>query len=166
MAAAADEALEAPPAKKPAGKLWLVGVLVVTLLGAAGGFLVGKQIVAMVRTSETKAKSSEPAALASPYAGTVVVKELKPIVTNLVEPDSVMIRLQAALVYDTKAVPEGDALAAQIGDDMLAYVKTLTASQIQGASGLQQLKEDLTERASLRSDGKIREVVIETLVVQ
>ena len=56
--------------------------------------------------------------------------------------------------------------AARISDDLLAFVKTLTMAQLQGASGLQHLREDLTERALVRSDGRVREVMIETLVVQ
>ena len=57
-------------------------------------------------------------------------------------------------------------MAAQISDDLVAFAKTLTLSQLQGASGLQNLRDDLNERAAVRSQGKVREVVIETLVVQ
>ena len=58
-------------------------------------------------------------------------------------------------------------MAAQISDDLVAFLKTLTIRQLQGASGLQNLREDLNERApSVRSDGKVTEVVIEALVVQ
>jgi flagellar FliL protein len=48
----------------------------------------------------------------------------------------------------------------------MAYLRTLHLPQLEGASGLQALREDLAERVRLRSGGKVREFVIETLVVQ
>ncbi len=39
-------------------------------------------------------------------------------------------------------------------------------AQVEGASGLQHLREDLNERAVLRSKGAIRELIVESLVVQ
>ena len=75
-------------------------------------------------------------------------------------------RLQTAIVYDRANAQEMDVTAARIDDDLLAFVKTLSLAQIQGASGFQHLREDLNERAIIRSDGHVREVMIETLVVQ
>ena len=48
----------------------------------------------------------------------------------------------------------------------MAYLRTLSLSRIQGASGLQHLREDLNERVVLRSKGLVRELIVETLVVQ
>jgi len=42
----------------------------------------------------------------------------------------------------------------------------LTIVQLQGGSGLQSLREDLNERVAIRSEGHVRELIIETLVVQ
>ena len=74
--------------------------------------------------------------------------------------------MQASIVYDDKAVPKPQVLAARIAEDILAYMKTVTLAQIGGASGLEHLREDLNERASIRSDGHVRELIIQTLVVQ
>jgi flagellar FliL protein len=49
---------------------------------------------------------------------------------------------------------------------MVAYVRTITLAQLEGASALEHLREDLNERAALRTDGAVSEVVIQTLVVQ
>ena len=59
-----------------------------------------------------------------------------------------------------------DLLSVRLNEDILAYVRTLTLEQIQGASGLESLRDDLNERAQLRSDGKVRELLIEMLVVR
>ena len=108
----------------------------------------------------------KPAASRAPEIGKSAVRELDPIVTNLAAPDGSWIRLQTAIVYDKADVPQIDVLAAKIGDDILAFVKTLTVAQLQGASGLQQLREDLNERASVRSEGHVRELMIEMMVIQ
>ena len=87
--------------------------------------------------------------------------------TNLAGPDATSwIRLQTAIVYSKADAPQIDVLAAKIADDVLAVVRTLTLAQLQGASGLELLREDLNERASIRSDGHIRELMIEMLVIQ
>ena len=53
-----------------------------------------------------------------------------------------------------------------ISEDILAYLRTVTLSQIEGPSGMQHLREDLVERARIRSEGRVKELVIQTLVVQ
>ncbi len=55
---------------------------------------------------------------------------------------------------------------AEIKADIIAYLRTLSTAQIEGASGLQHLREDLNERVSLRTKGAIRELIVEALVVQ
>jgi flagellar FliL protein len=67
---------------------------------------------------------------------------------------------------EAAAAKQSDALAAQIGTDILAYLRTLSIAQLQGANGLAFLREDLNERIRQRSQGKAREIVIQTLVVQ
>ncbi len=42
----------------------------------------------------------------------------------------------------------------------------MTLKQLEGPIGLQAIREDLNERAAIRSEGKVRELVIRTLVVQ
>ena len=65
-----------------------------------------------------------------------------------------------------KTLPHPEARRGEIGDDILAYLRTVTLKQLEGPVGLQSIREDLNERAATRSDGKVREFVIRTLVVQ
>ena len=69
-------------------------------------------------------------------------------------------------MFDVKAVQKPDVLAAEIAEDLLGFMRTLSLAQISGASGLQHLREDLSERASTRSGGLVRELIVQTLVVQ
>ena len=75
-------------------------------------------------------------------------------------------RVQASIVFDSKAVSKPNVIAAEVGEDILGFMRTLSETQLGGASGLQHLREDLNERASIRSGGLVRELIIQTLVVQ
>jgi flagellar FliL protein len=96
----------------------------------------------------------------------MALMDLPPIISNLADPPNAWVRLQAAIIYDAKAVPKPQMLAATVSSDVLAYLKTVTIAQIGGASGLDHLREDLNERVAIRSEGHIREIIIQTLVVQ
>jgi flagellar FliL protein len=69
-------------------------------------------------------------------------------------------------VFDPKVLPHPEAVAGRISEDVLAYLRTVTLKQLEGPIGLQAIREDLNERAAIRSEGKVRELVLRTLVVQ
>jgi flagellar FliL protein len=141
-----------------------VGAL--TVLGAVGGGFVGTLIVAKVKASViATAAPPEPMAKGA-VSEDVIVKELPPIVTNLAQPEGMKIRLQASILFNKKEVETPTLMSAQITDDLVGYLKTLSIAQLQGGSGLQSLREDLNERVAIRSEGHVRELIIETLVVQ
>jgi flagellar FliL protein len=53
-----------------------------------------------------------------------------------------------------------------IHEDILAYMRTVTLQQVQGASGFRHLKTDLEERARIRSDGLATQLMIRTLLFE
>ena len=57
-------------------------------------------------------------------------------------------------------------LAAQITEDLVAFLRTVPLAQIQGASGFQHLREDLNDRVRVRSGGKVHELVIQALIIE
>ena len=91
---------------------------------------------------------------------------MPPIVTNLGAPQDTWIRLEGSIVFDPKALPHPEAVAGRLGEDILAYLRTLSLKQLEGPIGLANIRQDLTERAATRSGGKVQEFVIRTLVVQ
>jgi flagellar FliL protein len=142
------------------------GLALASVLATAAGTLYGIEIVPTVTgLLETRAKASVPPP-ATRYPPGTVLKDLTPIITNLAQPPEIWVRLEASLVLDAKATPLPDVLVGEIANDVLAYMRTVTLTQIEGASGLRQLSEDLNERVTIRSDGKVRELIIQTLVVQ
>jgi flagellar protein FliL len=117
------------------------------------------------------APPAEPAAKSDPTPGGVVpassgLFEMPPIVTNIGSPKDTWIRLEAAIVFDAKTVQHPETLAEDIAGDELAYLRTVTLAQVEGPIGLENIRQDLNERASIRSGGKVSELVIRTLVLQ
>ena len=92
--------------------------------------------------------------------------EMPPIVTNLGTPKDTWIRLEASIVFDAKTVQHPETLAEDIAGDELAYLHTVALSQVEGPIGLENIRQDLTERAVVRSKGKVSEFILKTLVVQ
>ena len=159
----------AAKAEKAPGKATLiVSVASLTVLAAIAGALVGKTVAGKLRAMPSLQLEAGQTGAAHPPGRMEdsELRELPPIVTNLAEPAETRVRLQVAIVYPKKGVEKPDILAARISDDIIAFMKTLSVAQLQGASGLQALREDLNDRAVTRSEGKVKEVMIENLVVQ
>jgi flagellar FliL protein len=159
---------EAPPAAAPVASgapsllQTVLATLVVTVMAGAMGALFAVP---------PPAPASEPAAKTEASPGGVVpaasgLFEMPPIVTNIGSPKDTWIRLEASIVFDAKAVEHPETLAEDIAGDELAYLRTVSLSQVEGPIGLENIRQDLNERAAIRSGGKVSELVIRTLVVQ
>lgn len=153
----------APPASGPSGAMFTAALVVLTLLGVATGAGLGVTLgeIRLPEPEATVATSAEPR-----FGEDATLVRMNPVVANLREPAETWVRVDAALVLDGVPPEQADALAAEVAGDTLAYLRTLTLARLEGASGLAYLREDLSERARTRSDGRVREFVIETLVVQ
>jgi flagellar FliL protein len=103
---------------------------------------------------------------ASTPVGAATVVDLPPIVTNLGAPQDTWVRLEGSIIFDPKTLAHPEAVAGQIGDDVLAYLRTVSLHQLEGPIGLENVRQDLNERAATRSGGKVTAFVIRTLVVQ
>jgi len=168
-AAAAPQA--APTATAPAAAPTLLSLImamaVLTGLSVVAGGMFGLQVLTKIGrqpppAAKTETKTGESAK--GRFSDKVNLHALAPIVTNLASPENTWIRLEASIVIDG----EGDAkgLAATITEDTVAYLRTLSLPLIEGASGLLHLREDLNDRARIRSGGKVRDLIIHTLIVE
>jgi len=92
--------------------------------------------------------------------------DLPPIVTNIGTPADTWVRLEASIVFDPKALPHPDVVAAEIATDELAYLRTVAVADLQGPVGLENIRQDLRDRALVRSGGKVDELLLKTLVLQ
>jgi flagellar FliL protein len=143
-----------------------IAMLIVTVLAAVSGGVYGLRIAASGLEHPAAAAGAEEKPAAPTLEASSKLLDLPAVVTNLGSPQETWIRLEASLLIDPKAAPQSEALGAEIASDILAFLRTTSLSQIQGAAGLQNLRDDLNERAAIRSGGSVKELVIRTLVVQ
>jgi flagellar FliL protein len=160
----------APKGGKGGGLVgFIVGAVVVTAIAGGGGVLLGQQTAATIERAIAE-KEEPPAAegrsMPSAYKADVVVRPLEPVITNLASPSDTWIRLETAMIFGADDLENPDVAAAELRQDMLAYLRTISIAQLDGPSALQHLREDLNERARLRTEGQVSELIIETLIVQ
>lgn len=151
-----------------------VGVLTLVAIGAGAGvglLLGGKTAPEAPAAAPAPAGGGEaaPAAEGEAAAGqdkvpNLVIK-LEPVVTNIAAPPTTLLRIEASLVIRPGEVDDPEVLAAQIKGDTLTFMRTLDLAQVEGARGLLHLREDLRERAQLRSPAVV-DYLIQSLVAQ
>lgn len=164
------------------GKGGMVALILLTLIaggaGAGHGIYTFKSMAPPVQ-KPAEAKAPAKAAHAEPAHGApaapgqkpklpskIVSRDLPPLITNIQLPPDMWVRVEGALVFDQAEVDNPEMLASEISADLLGYLRTLTLREIQGADGLMFLRQDLKERIALRSEKKVRDFVIQALVVQ
>jgi flagellar FliL protein len=155
----------APPPRQLSTFHFILIVTALTLAAAGAGFLSGLQILSSAEKT-VATKGGEPPPLGGlQHVDSANVKPLSPIVTNLAGSPPVWIRLEASLVFHENS--EGaDALAAHISEDIVGFLRTVSVAQLEGAIGFQHLSEDLNDRVRVRSNGRVRELVIQGLIIE
>jgi flagellar FliL protein len=156
-------------AEKAKGGGLIVAGLIVTLAAAGGGAGLGFLLPVSAPAPEAKAevKAEEHASPADGEHGTAsIVHPLPPIVTNLMAPANTWLRLEASLLIDPEAKGEAEELAARSSEAMMAFIRTVTLAQVEGASGYQHFRDDLFDAVSAISEGKVKQIAIATMVVE
>ncbi len=154
-------------ADKPKGPSLAIqlAVLAVLTVGAVGAGWVSASMIGDRRAAATGEVTPDRATeiRTSEMSNGVGIVHIDPITTNLGTPADMWIRLELSLVFTGEP---NVAMSELIHQDLLAYLRTIKVHQIQGASGFQHLKSDLSERAQIRSDGVVREVLVSTMLVE
>ncbi len=154
-------------AKSGGSKVATAAALVaLTLLAGGAGAGIGLHLFDMVESVAKQREAKKTIDVDPAYTGGMAVKALPPVITSLSGPGNTWVRIEASIVFADGAPSDADTLAARIAEDTLAYLRTVSLRQIEGAAGLLHLREDLNERASIRSEGRVREVVVQTLAVE
>lgn len=159
------------PKKKGGLIVTLAAVLVLSLVGGGGGWVVGGTLAPEIKQKEEEAKKA-----AAEHGGGQEKKEgeeeehprpslypIGPITTNLSYPSDSWIRLELSLLF--KETPD-ETLADRINEDILAYLRTVSLQQIEGPRGFEYLRDDIVERARLRSQGDVTDVIFRTFVIE
>jgi flagellar FliL protein len=146
---------------------WVVTMFVLTAVAGGAGTLLGLRLVTLIRDTNNAEKRGASASPEDPkFPSALTVFSLPPVVSNLASSTNLWVRLEGAILYDKDKVQTPEILASRISEDIFGFLKTLSLDDISGPSGLQHLREDLNERAVIRSEGKVRELFIQSLVIQ
>ena len=165
---AVKPAVAAEPGKDASPLSFILAMLVLTGLGVGAGGLFGLQIAGRVEKAPAAKAEAAPAAPAvkAKLGEGASLRPLTPIVTNLASPERTWVRLEASILLDADAGGDPNVLIANISEDILAFLRTLSLPLVEGASGFQHLREDLNDRVRVRSGGKVRDLVIHTFILE
>lgn len=180
----------------PTMKSILIGIVLSIVFGGGSGFGLGFFIgapdgVAKVEQGETALESPETkeekqpengepqkaeeesakpesadgkqSEVASPSANHPVITPLDPIVTNLSDPSEVWIRLELAVTSDLPLEPD---ISGKIHQDLFAYVRAMRLGEMAGPSAFIDLKAELLARARQRSENKVHNLYVKTLLYE
>ena len=156
----------------------IIGMLAAALLAAGGGgglafmlaphFKMEKNAAEKAAAEEEKKPKTGAEKSVFHDPGTVVLR-LKPVMTNLRLPFKSWVRLEGALALRKEGDEKEDALAriaASAQQDIMTYLRTLSLKDLEGASNLAFLRDDLNERLKIRLKDRMREFMILSLVVE
>lgn len=146
---------------------WFAFFLMTIMSIAAGSFL-SAHLVKTLRSQggHEVVQGGGGAPQGDAYSANHRIREMRPLVTNLEAPRDAWVRVSGVLVLGDQEIEDVDLLVAHVEEDLLAYMRSVSLLQIEGAVGLQHLREDLNERAKARSDGAVSEVILQSLVIQ
>jgi len=166
------------PKKGPSLAIQGAVLVVLTLLAAGGGWFAGDRLKAgdtsppepikvAVEPLPAQGGDSDHGAGATSRDGEIkLIPRLVPleaVTTNLAAPANIWVRMELSIVFSAPPPPD---MVRVIHQDLLAYMRTVTLQQVEGASGFQHLKMDLEERARIRSDGLATQLMIRTLLFE
>lgn len=175
-------------AQKSGGlKVVILAAVVVGVLGLGMGFSVTSVLLQtgeVVATSKTATKLEEAAKDASQASidapdtetseaesieeplGEYDVVPLQPIVTNLAGSNNVWIRMESSVLFKRNGEVKPEILASQLSQHILAYLRTLRMSDLQGAGALPAISQDLNEIVGTVSEGRAKGVLVSGLVFE
>jgi flagellar FliL protein len=146
----------------------LLGVAAITLIAAGSGFFSASVLLSAKsekREGEGGAvKAEADAAAVAPRAVRSQAVALPSLVANLGGGER-WVRLDLLVLMNGEKAPPGE-LVGQLAEDAVALLRTLPPAAIAGPSGFQHLREDLQDRMSARSAGLVREVLIQSMILE
>ena len=141
----------------------LIAILILTIIGGATGAFIGLRFLDPAPAPVEKAESAPKPLGTEPQR---TIRPMAAIITNLAEPEKSSVRLQAALLQPVGAPVEPEAVVAKISEDIITVLRTWRVKDLEGATGLRFLREDLSDRVRIRTQGRVSEVVVQSLIVE
>ena len=152
----------------------ILATLLSILGGAAHGFFIFQN--QKVQKSGLNPPAAPTKDVSAPQSGAtrppdklpskIITREMQPLITNLLMPADMWIRLESTIVFDQADIENPDVILAEVSGDLLAYLRSLTIREVQGTEGLMFLRQELKERVGIRTKGRVKDIIIQALVVQ
>lgn len=152
-----------------------LALAIVTLIagGAGTGFaftLLKPNKSLPIATPTPPPEHHEPAAAANKaqtnrFPADAVEVALEPIVTALGPKADRKMRLEASIIM-TKEAATSSTLRTELIEDIVIFLNSVTAEDISGTRGLQNLREDLDDRARIRGRGTVLGLLISGFVLE
>lgn len=89
-----------------------------------------------------------------------------PILTTLAEPKGKWVRLEGSVLVLPAGERSVELIGEESGERILTYLRTVRLDQIDSASGILTVRDDLDEMLKSLSNGEVRGVLIHGLVVE
>jgi flagellar protein FliL len=158
--------------KKPSLLSAVLPIVLISLIAGGGGFAFGS-LTGLTKPQAPPSQpehaaapdGEEPVAETKPDAG-AIVRQLTPIVTNLMAPKEAWIRLEAAIVLKPEAASEQDLIAVESSDKIMGFLRSVSLAQIEGPSGLLRLRDDLHDLLAGDAHSHVSSVLITSMVVE
>lgn len=151
---------------KASGGISILAIIILSLMAAGSGGGFGFIVPALFKAGATPQKDVAHDDTDYSVSTSTRLKPLVSITTNLAQPKSTWIRLEAVIVMTESLGSNSDVIAKQMSEDIIGYLRTISLDQLDGPSGFQHLREDLNDRVRVRSEGKVAELIITSLIVE
>ena len=161
---------------------FIIALVLVMVVGCGAGFAFATAFRSPPATvsgsseGEAKAKSTPPhgeagheaqsAAKKTTNEGQLHVLPLEPVLVNLAGKDRSWIRLEGAVAFTATPDKDKAVLLAQMSEDIAGYLRGASLAQLQSATGLESLREDLSELVQLRSKNRAVRFILRSLAIE
>jgi flagellar FliL protein len=147
---------------------FVIAALIAIILGAGGG-----GAYAFLMMPDVASQKSEPTHSEQPTANSATgrfpsdaIELVVPsVITDLNSQPAVRARLDVSIIV-VHGTPQTTTLLGEVREDVIAYLKGLSLSDIQGVRGFQNLREQLDDRARIRGRGVILGLLVGGLVLE
>jgi Flagellar basal body-associated protein len=160
---------ESPSQKSPIKKVLLL-VLPILLMVGVGAGLYFSGVLDSLMSGETEERAAAPAAQAPKVAGPAVFMDLPEMLVNLQSQGrkQSFLKIRVALELESPAdMPRVDQVMPRIVDSFQVYLRELRIEDLQGAAGMQLLREELLTRVSASvKPVRVNDVLFREMLVQ
>lgn len=147
---------------------FVIAALIAIILGAGGGGAYAFLMMPDVASQKSEPTPSEPPAANATtgrFPSDAIELVVPSVITDLNSQPAVRARLDVSIIV-VHGTPQTTTLLGEVREDVIAYLKGLSLSDIQGVRGFQNLREQLDDRARIRGRGVILGLLVGGLVLE